>query len=146
MTMFRRNRRGVPELNTSSLPDLIFTVLFFFMIVTSLNTADSAVEYEKPRGELVEDNKKTPYTYYVFIGKPVGGDSTVVRMDGRTMTPADVADHMREERSTMTLDEQRQIVVSISADKNVEMGIINEVKQALRGNIPVRINYSAVTN
>ena len=31
----KTGKRGMPELNTSSLPDLIFTMLFFFMIVRS---------------------------------------------------------------------------------------------------------------
>ena len=32
----KTGKRGMPELNTSSLPDLIFTMLFFFMIVTTM--------------------------------------------------------------------------------------------------------------
>ena len=32
----KTGKREMPALNTSSLPDLIFTLLFFFMIVTTM--------------------------------------------------------------------------------------------------------------
>ena len=51
MIKFRKHtRRSVPMLNTASLPDLIFTVLFFFMIVTHMRNESVKVEYEKPQG------------------------------------------------------------------------------------------------
>ena len=39
-SMFRSTARdkGVPSLNMASMPDLIFTVLFFFMIVTHMRS------------------------------------------------------------------------------------------------------------
>ena len=36
MIFRNRSQRSMPQLNTSSLPDLIFTVLFFFMVVTHM--------------------------------------------------------------------------------------------------------------
>ncbi len=145
MSLFRKGERGVPGLNTASLPDLIFTVLFFFMIVTTMRTADDAVDYEKPQAAQLEKTKKTPYTYYVYIGRPAGGsaDSTIIRLDGQTMTPEDITAYMLSERGTMTPDEQRLITVNIVADRNAPMGIVADVKQALRTNMPIRIRYSA---
>lgn len=69
--MIRRNRRlrEVPMLNTASLPDLIFTVLFFFMIVTHMRTTTSKVQYALPQGtELKRLVKKSAVTY-IYIGR-----------------------------------------------------------------------------
>ena len=43
-------KRDVPGLNLASLPDLIFTVLFFFMIVTHMRDVNPKVRYEVPQG------------------------------------------------------------------------------------------------
>ena len=60
MSMFRRRlRHDVPALNTASLPDLIFTVLFFFMIVTHMRQVTLKVQYQVPAGtELTKLTKK----------------------------------------------------------------------------------------
>ena len=73
MSMFKRTRREIPGLNTSSLPDLIFTVLFFFMIVTHMRKVTLKVKYQVPQGtELTRLTKKTAVSY-IYIGKPVTG-------------------------------------------------------------------------
>ena len=60
MRMFQRRRHEVPGLNTASLPDLIFTVLFFFMIVTHMQKETVKVKFRTPQGtELTRLTKKT---------------------------------------------------------------------------------------
>jgi len=68
--IIKRHSHDIPQLNTASLPDLIFTVLFFFMIVSHIRTADiMKVNYKKPQGsELTELKKKVPVSY-VYIGQ-----------------------------------------------------------------------------
>lgn len=44
----KTGKRGMPELNTSSLPDLIFTMLFFFMIVTTMREVTLKVQFTLP--------------------------------------------------------------------------------------------------
>ena len=71
MSRFKRQRqRTVPALNVASLPDLIFTVLFFFMIVTHMRDVDPKVQYNVPEGtELTKEVNKSGLVY-LFIGKP----------------------------------------------------------------------------
>lgn len=83
MSMFRRREHTAPGLNTASLPDLIFSVLFFFMIVTHMQKVAVKVQYRTPQGtELTRLTKKTAVTY-IYIGKAAGtmGQAT----HGRTM-------------------------------------------------------------
>ena len=66
MIFDNRNRRQMPQLNTASLPDLIFTVLFFFMVVTHMRTVALKVEFRVPQGtELTRLTKKTAVSYVV---------------------------------------------------------------------------------
>ncbi len=143
MSLFRRQQRAPMHLNTAALPDLIFTILFFFMIVTTMRTTEPTMDYTKPEGTLIEKNKRTPYTYYVYIGRMDGHHTASIVVDGQTMTPAQLADYMAAERAMMTPEERTRITVSIIADRHVEMGTINAVKNALRTTFPIRVNYSA---
>lgn len=150
MSMFKRRMREVPGLNTSSLPDLIFSVLFFFMIVTHMRKVTLKVEYQVPQGkELTHLTKKSAVTY-IYIGKPVnglknskGGDQAVIQMNDKLITPAEVVDYVSAEKKRMSAEDQQLMTVSIKADAHTKMGVITDVKQALRQAKALKINYSA---
>lgn len=150
MSMFKRRMREVPGLNTSSLPDLIFSVLFFFMIVTHMRKVTLKVEYQVPQGkELTRLTKKSAVTY-IYIGKPVNGlknskgaDQTVIQMNDKLITPAEVVDYVTAEKKRMSAEDQQLMTVSIKADAHTKMGVITDVKQALRQAKALKINYSA---
>ena len=147
--MFRRHKKKVPGLNTASLPDLIFTVLFFFMIVTHIRHDAPKVEYRIPQGtELQKLTKKSAATY-IYIGKPIGqlqkseGTAVKVQMNDKYVTPDEITDYVIDERSRMMPEDSQQMTVNLKADRNADMGTIIDVKQALRRANALRISYSA---
>lgn len=149
MSMFRRREHTVPGLNTASLPDLIFSVLFFFMIVTHMQKVTVKVQYRTPQGtELTRLTKKTAITY-IYIGKVVGtmGQAThgrtMIQLNDKFGSPADVTDYVSQEKDKMSPEDQQQMTVSIKADRHTPMGIITDVKQALRQSKALKISYSA---
>lgn len=149
MSLFRRRPRQVPRLNTASLPDLIFTVLFFFMIVTHMRKVTLKVEFQVPQGkELTRLTKKSAVSY-IYIGKPVRdlqgqyGDSTVIQLNDKYASVAEVVDYISNEKKRMSAEDQQLMTVSIKADKHTKMGVITDVKQALRQAKALRINYSS---
>lgn len=149
---FKRRSHEVPGLNTSSLPDLIFTVLFFFMIVTHMRHETVKVKFLVPQGkELTRLTKKSAVTY-LYIGRPISAatqpqnDSACVQMNDKLITPSEIFDYISAEKKRMSPEDLQAMVVSIKADKYSKMGVIIDVKQALRQSKALRINYSAVDN
>ena len=150
MSRFKRQRpRTVPALNVASLPDLIFTVLFFFMIVTHMRDVDPKVQYTVPQGtELAKEVNKSGLVY-IFIGKPVDAQGRVIadepriQMGDRYVTVDEIGAEIEKERNRMSEDDRQRLTVSIRADRDTEMGLINDVKQALRKAGALNINYSA---
>lgn len=149
MSRFKTTQnREVPGLNLAALPDLIFTVLFFFMIVTHMREVTPKVHYEVPQGTEVEKERKAGVVY-LFIGKPVDEQGRVVDSDTRIqlndhyVTVAQIPEEINKEREKMAEDERQRMTISIRADRDTEMGIINDVKQALRRAGALNINYSA---
>ena len=153
MSRFRRQRiQEVPGLNLASLPDLIFTVLFFFMIVTHMRQVDPKVRYEVPQGtEVVKDVHKAGLVY-ILIGKPMDAQGRVIadepriQMGNRLVTVDEIGQLIDEERAKMSEDERHHMTVSIRADRDTPMGIVNDVKQALRKAGALNINYSATAS
>lgn len=139
----------MPGLNLAAMPDLIFTVLFFFMIVTHMRDVDPKVQYNVPQGtELTKEANKSGLVY-IFIGKPVDAQGRIVsnetriQMGDRYVTMAEIGDEIAKARNSMSEEDRQRLTVSIRADRDTEMGIINDVKQELRKAGALNINYSA---
>ncbi|MGL4291961.1 MAG: ExbD/TolR family protein [Bacteroidales bacterium] len=142
--------REMPELNTSSLPDLIFTLLFFFMITTTMRETELKVEFRAPQAtELTKLEKKSLVTY-LYVGKPTEqyrkklGTESRIQMNDKFIEVSEVRDYISQERSNMKEEDQGYMQVSLKVDKETQMGIVSDIKQALRDAQALKINYSAV--
>lgn len=149
MSRFRRHQHDVPGLNLAAMPDLIFTVLFFFMIVTHMRDVTPMVHFEVPQGTELEKSARKAGLVYIFIGKPVDeqgrplSDETRIQLNDQYVTVAQIGEALNKERARMSEDDRQHMTVSIRADRDTEMGIINDVKQALRRAGALNISYSA---
>ena len=127
----RKERRGMPEMNTSSLPDLIFTILFFFMMVTTMREVTLKVKFTIPAGTELEKLEKKSGVSFIYVGPP----------NDRYAKAREVMDFIAAERQGMT--NQAEQVISIKADQQTQMGYITDIKEVLRKSWALRINYSA---
>lgn len=144
MSMFRRIDRQVPSLNTASLPDLIFTVLFFFMIVTHMRTETVRVQFRQPQGtELTRLVKKTVATH-IYIGTPQGARSGMaIQMNDKYVQIDEIEQYMEFVVAHLSPEDRERMTVSLKADRATKMHVITGVKQALRRAGALKINYSA---
>ena len=83
-----RRRHHVPTLNVASMPDLIFTVLFFFMIVTHMRSDEVKVRLEVPAGSEVKKLAGHPAIVNIYIGRQ-GDKETGRRGDKETRRQGD---------------------------------------------------------
>lgn len=136
-----RRRREMPGLNTSSLPDLIFTVLFFFMIVTHMRSDEVKVKLEVPKGTGVQKLANKASVVNIYIGQFKG--EWAVQLNGDLISPEDIPARIEELRGGMSAENADKLTVSLRADRHTPMGVITDVKQALQQSYALRINYSA---
>ena len=140
MSRFRQHiDREVPALNLAALPDLIFTVLFFFMIVTHMRQVETHVRYQLPQGTEVGQEANKTGLVYILIGE----GSEMIQVNDRMVRVDEVAQCVNRIREEMTEEERQRLTVCIRADRNTEMGIINDVKQQLRRAGALNIYYAA---
>ena len=150
MAKIRRNdKREMPALNTSSLPDIIFMLLFFFMSVTSMKEVTYKVSIQNPQAtELTKIEKKT-LVRYIYVGTPTAefrkqyGAETRIQFDFAFAAAHEIGDFIINERSSMAEEDQGKMTVSIKADKETKMNVITDIKQELRRSYALRISYAA---
>ncbi len=143
----KKGSREMPEMNTSSLPDLIFTILFFFMIVTTMREVTLKVKFVVPAGTELEKLEKKSAVSFIYVGPPTDqlraqfGSSTRIQLNDRYAEPSEVMDFIYQERQSMS--DQTAQVVSIKADQKTQMGYITDIKEVLRRSWALKVNYSA---
>ena len=139
----------MPELNTSSLPDLIFSLLFFFMMITTMPEVTLKVQFRAPQGTELEKLEKKSLVTFIYIGKPTAqfqkqmGSETRIQLNDKFEDVSAVQDYIYQERENMKEEDQPFMTVSLKVDKETKMGIVTDVKQALRQAYALNINYSA---
>ena len=139
--------KKVPGLSTASLPDIIFMLLFFFMISTTIRENPLIVRIRPPYATEVQKLEKKSLVSYIYIGKPRNeqrfGTVTRIQINDAFQSVDQVGEFISKEREGMIVSDQNKMIISIKADRDVEMGIITDVKQELRRASALKINYSA---
>ena len=153
-SMFHKKHSGVPSLNVASMPDLIFTVLFFFMIVTHMRSDEVKVRLEVPAGSEVKKLAGHPAIVNIYIGRigPSTGSGTAkggsgtewaVQLNGDIVSPKQIPARISEIRGKLSPENAERLTVSLRADRRAPMGLVSDVKQALQKSYALKINYSA---
>ena len=139
------------ELNTSSLPDLVFAFLFFIMMVTTIREVTPKVSFSNlpTATELTKLEEKSLVTF-IYVGKPnkeyremYGSNSAIQLNDQVTQNPTAVYSYLKQSQSKIK-DERRNLMqVSLKADKDTKMNIISQIKEELRRADALNLSYSA---
>jgi biopolymer transport protein ExbD len=136
----------MPGLNLASMPDLIFTVLFFFMIVTHMRHDDVKVRYQVPAGTQVQKLQQKSALINVYIGPVLSADANSsewkIQMNGQLTDIDHLPQLIEAERKKLSGENAERLTVSLKADRHTPMGIIADVKEALQKSFALRINYS----
>lgn len=144
------DKKEVPAISTASLPDVIFMILFFFMVSTTMREQELMVRYKLPSATEVQKLEKKSLVSYVNIGVPVShmqakyGTAPRIQLNDTYKTAKDIGDFIGAEREQLNEADRAQMTVSIKADQYTKMGIITDVKQELRRANALKISYAAV--
>ncbi len=147
MAKFKKKTKTSQDIPTSALPDIIFMLLFFFMVTTVLRQTDLMVEQAIPKANQLAKLEKKSLVSYIYIGKPKEvnkyGIEPRIQVNGVLITPDEIAKFVLEEKEKLDEAEREKIVMSLKVDKKAKMGVIIDVKQKLRDANALKVNYAA---
>ena len=139
----------MPAISTASLPDIIFMLLFFFMVVTVLRDATLKVSVNVPYATELTKLEKKSLVNYIYIGKPtiqyqpVYGTKPQIQLGDKFASLSEIPLFLEKHRSTVPEKQRPGINSSLRVDGDVTMGIVTDVKTELRKANQLKVNYSA---
>ena len=145
----RKGKGGMPAINTASLPDVIFMLLFFFMVTTQLRETESKVMIRVPEASEVAKLERKDLASYISIGIPTlthqaqFGTEPQIQLNDSFKSVDDIRDFIAAEREARSEVDRPYMTTSLKVDQNVRMGIVSDVKQELRRCSALKIMYSA---
>ncbi len=147
MARFKKDTsKSAPGINTSSLPDIIFMLLFFFMVTTTMREVTLKVRILPPGATEVQKLEKKSLVSYIYIGPPIQsriyGTESRIQLNDSFRTVGDIGEFIYSEREARDEADRQLLTTSLKVDKEVKMGIVTDVKQELRKVGAFKINYS----
>ncbi len=147
--MKKKGNKGLPPISTASLPDVIFMILFFFMISTTMREQELLVTYKLPSASEVQKLEKKSLVSYIHVGKPSismqakFGTAPRIQLNDSYKNTRDILDFIAAERDKLNEMDRAAMTVSLKADESTKMGIVTDVKQELRRANALKLSYSA---
>lgn len=145
MSKFKKKQANTKQqVPTAAMPDIIFMLLIFFMVVTVLREVELQVRVDFTRADNIEKIEQKRLVSYIYIGPEVLGGGRY----GETRVQIDdsLVDDIFAIRRLMydKLIEEPRLIVSLRVDRDSEMGVVSDVQQELREAGTLRINYSTL--
>ena len=122
------------EISTSSLPDIIFMLLIFFMVTTVMREFEG-LDVVMPRAKMIEKLESKRHTSYIWATK-----DGIISVDDRI---TDVNGLSKIMYSKITKDPK--LTVSLKSDENATMKLITDIHSELRKANALKLSYSALT-
>ncbi len=136
MSKFKKKTGTSENIPTSALPDIIFMLLFFFMVTTVLRDQELLVEQRLPQATQLQKLEKKSLISYLFVGKPKNtakyGTEPRIQANDVLINTKDIVLWVNQEKDALSEAERDQITISMKADREVKMGPISDIQFELR--------------
>ncbi len=150
MAKFKKDgKREVPAISTASLPDIVFMLLFFFMVSTTMREVTLMVDNAMPEATQTVKLEKKALVSNIYIGKPKDqyqgayGTEPKIQLNDRFATLEELQAFVASEREVRKEEDRNSITNNLKVDRDVTMGIVTDIKQELRKANSLRVNYGS---
>ena len=145
MSKFKKKKKGLPAISTASLPDIVFMLLFFFMVSTTMRETDLLIKKPiLPTASEVKKLEMKSLVSTIYVGKSkdtrIGGDK--IQVNDKIIDVNDVPSFIFSERALRKEEEVKFMTTSIKADKEANVGTILDIKEQLRDINALKVSFS----
>lgn len=146
----KKTNEGQPAISTASLPDIVFMLLFFFMVVTVMRQNTLMVQNKLPYANQVEKLDKKDLVMYIYAGKPSPryqqrfGTEARIQLNDKFASVSEVQQFIFAERETKREELIPYLTTALKVDEETNMGLVSDIKQELRKAEALKINYTTL--
>jgi biopolymer transport protein ExbD len=152
MAKFTKKKSSeLPAVNTASLPDIVFMLLFFFMVATTMRETTLKVQNTLPYADQVEKLDKKDLVMYIYAGKPSSryqasfGTEARIQLNDNFADVSEIQQFIYSEREAKREELVPFLTTSLKVDEGTNMGLVSDIKQELRKAEALKINYTTRT-
>lgn len=146
MSKFKKKANAKTEIPTSALPDIIFMLLFFFMVTTVMRENETKVEQNLPKATQLKKLEKKNLVSYIYIGKPREthrfGNEPRIQVNDVFISPEEVIQYIEQERAKLDEADQSRLTMSMKVDSEAKMGLITDVQEQFKEANALKVMYS----
>lgn len=147
MAKFKKKNKASTAISVASLPDIVFMLLFFFMVTTVMREQDILVEQRLPQASQLQKLQKKTLISFLYIGEPrnaaLYGTEPRIQANDVLIQPSDIVLWVNQEKDALSEAEREMITISMKVDREVKMGPISDVQFELREADARRILYAS---
>jgi len=147
MSKFKKEKKTLPPISTASLPDIVFMLLFFFMVSTTMRETDLLIKpVNLPQAKTIKkfEHKNLVSTIYVGKSKDEATKGDVIQLNDKIASVSDVRGFIIKAREKVKEDEVAFMTTLFKADVDSKMGTIADIKKELREMDQLKISYAAI--
>ena len=148
MAKFGKKSNTSQDIPTAASPDIIFMLLFFFMVTTVLRETDILVKQQLPRAVQLTKLERKSLVSYIYIGEPkqtnLYGKEPKIQVNDVFVEVFDIVLFVNQEKDKLNEAERDQITMSMKVDVDSKMGIVSDVQQELREANARKVLYSSI--
>jgi biopolymer transport protein ExbD len=152
MSKFSKKEKEDPSIPTSALPDIIFMLLFFFMVTTVLRETTINVQQKVPAATELKKLQRKSLVSYLYIGRPtdrmipVFGKEPRIQANDVFIATEEIVKWVFQEKDKLNEVERDQITIALKVDKEAKMGLISDVQLELREANARKVLYTTILN
>lgn len=147
MSKFRKKANTKQDIPTSSMPDVVFMLLFFFMVTTKMRETSINVEQQMPQATQLRTLAKKSLISYLYIGAPKKteefGTEAKIQANDVFIEPKGVIQWVNSEKAKLDEVDRDAITISLKVDVESKRGLIADVETELRRANARKLLYSA---
>ena len=144
----KKGSNELPAISTASLPDIVFMLLFFFMVATVMRDSSLKIKNNLPSAADTEKLGQKNLIMFIYAGPPSDnykeryGTEARIQLNDKLANINDIGAFVAAERATKREEEVPMLITALKVDKSTNMGLVSDVEQALRKAGQLKINYT----
>lgn len=146
--MKKKGDKGTPAISTASLPDIIFMLLFFFMVSTTMKEQELKVRFTLPDATELHKLEKKSLVSYIYFGTPLPmytgklGTGSRIQLNDAFSSTKNILEFIASERDKLSEGDRAAMTVCLKADGGTKMGIVTDIKEELKRANSLKISYA----
>ena len=148
----REGSKGTPAISTAALPDIVFMLLFFFLIASAIKPSeyDKYINLEKARASAMNDIVKKDMIAYLYIGTPKNKQQFpqdyLLLLNDKPAQVSDIRGWIGDEAGSKNGQDLLDygLTTQLTVDKSAKVGFVQAIKEQLSYAQQFNVSYAGI--